>query len=109
MIAPSNKFGGCEATFPKGTIEGGLSLQGNAIKEVFEETGLKIEITGFIGDFKRTTSVARMYRARRVGGSPVSMGWETQAVHLVPKERLYDHLNMHPDHVIAEKLGVEKG
>ena len=29
------------------------------------------ENTGVVGDFKRTTSVARFYTARRVGGSPV--------------------------------------
>ena len=108
LVSPTNKFGGYEATFPKGTEEKGLSFQANAIKEAFEETGLKVEITGFIGDFDRTTSVARMYRARRVGGTPTAMGWESQAVHLVPKKRLYDHLNMHPDHAIAEIVGAGK-
>ncbi len=104
LVAPTNGFGGYQATFPKGTVEYGLSLQGNAIKEVFEESGLKIVITGLIGDCERTTSVARIYRARRVGGSPVFMGWETQAVHLVPRERLGDHLNMKTDHAIVGKI-----
>lgn len=106
LIAPTNAFGGYEASFPKGTAEEGLSLQANAIKECFEESGLKIEITGFLGDFERTTSVARMYRAKRVGGLPTDMGWESQAVHLVPKGHLYDHLNMWPDHSIAERIGA---
>lgn len=106
LCAPTNAFGGYRATFPKGTAEKGLSLQANAIKEAFEETGLKIEITGFIGDFERTTSVARMYRARRVGGTPVAMGWESQAVHLVPKGNMYDLLNGSADHPIAEAVGA---
>lgn len=106
LIAPTNKFGGYEASFPKGTAEPGLSLQANAIKEAFEESGLKVEITGFIGDYERTTSVCRMYRARRVGGTPVSMGWESQAVHLVPKGHLYEHLNGWADHPIAEGIGA---
>lgn len=108
MISPTNQFGGYEATFPKGTAEPELSLQANAIKEAFEESGLKVEITGFIGDFERTTSVARMYKARRIGGSPVHMGWETQAVHLVPKDKMYKLLNMWPDHPIAESIGAGK-
>lgn len=106
MISPTNQFGGYEATFPKGTAEPELSLQANAVKECFEESGLQVEITGFIGDFERTTSVARMYRARRVGGTPTSMGWETQAVHLVPKDKMYHLLNMWPDHPIAESIGA---
>lgn len=105
LIAPTNQFGGYNSSYPKGTAEDELSLQANAIKEAFEETGLKVEITGFIGDFTRTTSVARMYSAKRVGGSPSDMGWETQAVHLVPKGHLYEHLNKWPDHPIAEAIG----
>lgn len=106
LIAPTNQFGGYEASFPKGTAEPELSLQANAIKECFEESGLQVEIVGFIGDFSRTTSVARMYRARRVGGTPIAMGWESQAVHLVPKGHLYEHLNMWPDHALAESIGA---
>ena len=106
VCAPTNGFGGYRATFPKGTAEHGLSLQANACKEAFEETGLKVRITGFIGDFERTTSKARMYRAVRVGGTPTAMGWESQAVHLIPKDRLYDHLNGWADHPVAEAIGA---
>lgn len=106
LISPTNQFGGYDASFPKGSAEDELSLQANAIKEAFEETGLKVEILDVIGDFDRTTSVARIYRARRVGGLPTAMGWETQAVHLVPKGKLYDHLNMWSDHGIAEAIGA---
>jgi ADP-ribose pyrophosphatase YjhB (NUDIX family) len=106
IISPTNRFGGYRCTFPKGTAEEGLSLQANAIKEAFEESGLKIEITGFIGDYERTTSVARMYRAKRVGGDPTDAGWETQSVHLVPKSHLYEHLNGWADHPVAEAIGA---
>lgn len=106
LCAPTNAFGGYKATFPKGTAEPGLSLQANAVKEAFEETGLQVRITGYLGDFHRTTSVARMYRAVRVGGTPVEMGWESQAVHLVPKSMLYEHLNGAADHPVAELLGA---
>lgn len=106
LCAPTNAFGGYQATWPKGTAEQGLSLQANAIKETWEETGLKIRITGFIGDFDRTTSVARMYRAVRVGGSPVEAGWESQSVHLCPRGLLYDLLNGTADHPIAQAVGA---
>lgn len=106
LIHPTNQFGGYEASMPKGTVDPGLSLQATAIKEAFEETGLKVEITGFLGDFDRTTSKARIYRAKRVGGDPTRCGWESQAVSLCPKGLLYEHLNMWADHGIAEAIGA---
>lgn len=102
LTSPSNRYGGYRNTFPKGTAEDGLSLQANAIKEAFEETGLQVEITGHFGDFERTTSVARFYLARRVGGSPADMGWESQRVKLVPLSELHTHLNADVDRSIAE-------
>jgi 8-oxo-dGTP pyrophosphatase MutT (NUDIX family) len=106
VVHPTNQFGGYRATMPKGTAEAGISLQGNALKECFEEAGLEVEITGFLGDFDRSTSVARYYRGRRLSGDPTSMGWESQAVSLVPKDRLYEVLNGRPDHPIAEAVGA---
>ena len=102
LVSPTNAFGGYKNTFPKGTCEDGLSMQANAIKEAWEESGLQIEIVSVLGDFERTTSKARMYIARRVGGTPVDMGWESQAVQLVPREKLRDLLNMDPDQVIID-------
>lgn len=106
LTAPTNQFGGYQASFPKGTADDELSLQATAIKEAFEETGLKVEITGFVGDFDRTTSKVRMYKARRVGGNPARCGWESQAIHLVPKGLLYQYLNMWSDQSIAEAIGA---
>ena len=108
IIHPSNQFGGYQSSFPKGTAEPELSLQATALKEAFEETGLEVKITGFIGDFQRTTSVVRMYRAKRISGDPTQCGWETQAVSLCPKNLLYDYLNMWTDHAIAEAIGAVK-
>jgi len=97
VISPTNKFGGYTNSFPKGGQDDGLSLQANAIKECFEESGLQVEITGLLGDIERTTSIARYYRAKRVGGSPADMGWESQAVHLVPKDQLADFMDQKID------------
>ena len=90
LVAPSNQFGGYQATFPKGRVEPGFSLQASAIREAFEESGLQVAITGFLADSVRSQTFTRYYRARRVGGTPAAMGWETQAVHLVPRAQLMD-------------------
>ncbi|MBK7282980.1 NUDIX hydrolase [Candidatus Aalborgicola defluviihabitans] len=86
VVSPSNKYGGYIHTFPKGKLvqADGLSLRANALKEVFEESGLHVELTGFLCDSIRSTSVTRFYLAMRVGGNPAAMGWESQATHLVP-------------------------
>ena len=85
LVSPTNRFGGYKTTFPKGKRDDKkMRLQANAVKECFEESGLKVRIIGLLGDFKRSTSVTRFYLAKRVGGDPTDMGWESQAVHLVP-------------------------
>jgi ADP-ribose pyrophosphatase YjhB (NUDIX family) len=108
VVHPTNQFGGYSATFPKGTLEDGLPLQASAIKEAYEESGLKVEITGFVGDIKRTTSVARYYTARRVGGTPSAMGWESQATSLVPAEMLPEIANSGPDAELIKMLNSKK-
>lgn len=90
IVAPTNGFGGAYV-IPKGRTDG-MSMQATAIKEGFEESGLQVAITGFIGDFDRTRTRTRYYRARRVGGTPAQMGWESQAVLLVPQSQLGEYL-----------------
>lgn len=107
LTKPTNGFGGYQQTFPKGTVENGLPLQASAIKEAYEETGLKVRITGVLGDYERTTSVARYYIAQRVGGTPADMGWESQAVRLVPQGDLKKFLNMGVDKDIVDDYRSE--
>lgn len=102
LTKPTNEFGGYRNTYPKGTQESGLNLQQTAIKEVWEETGLHVEITGIAGDYERTTSVARMFVARRVGGTPKDMGWESQGVRLAPMGQALKLLNQPHDRNILE-------
>lgn len=106
VIHPTNGFGGYNATFPKGRTEHDIDLQASAIKEAYEESGLKVEITGFLADVDRSVTRCRYYTARRVGGTPAKMGWESQAVSLVPRSDLYKVLNNWNDHPMAEKLGA---
>ena len=106
VVFPTNAFGGYQCTFPKGTIESGMTPQATAILEAFEESGLQVELTGLIGDFERSTSVTRYYLARRIGGNPADMGWESQCVGLIPQSRLFDVLHHPNDKPIIEKALV---
>jgi 8-oxo-dGTP pyrophosphatase MutT (NUDIX family) len=114
---PTNGFGGDKATFPRGTYDDMdmADLRATAIREVFEETGIMAAIVSYDADalvsidddetrafwtreltgsgvfaeinqdgYKRV----RYYLARRVAGSPVGTGWESQAVSLVPVNKL---------------------
>lgn len=104
LTEPTNRFGGYKATFPKGTAEPELSLQANAIKEAYEETGLQVRITGILGDFEKTTSYARFYVAERVGGTPSDMGWESQSLKLAPMKEARRLLNVKFDQDILDEL-----
>ncbi len=103
VVFPTNAFGGYKCTFPKGTIESGLTAQATAICEAFEESGLRVELIGLIGDFERTTSVTRYYLAKRIGGNPADLGWESQAVGLIPQSCLSEFLHHPNDKPIMEK------
>jgi 8-oxo-dGTP pyrophosphatase MutT (NUDIX family) len=104
LVAPSNGFGGYQATFPKGRVEPGVSLQATAIKEVWEESGLLVALTAYLGDFSRTQTYTRFYLARRVGGHPADMGWESQAVHLATPACARQLLNRETDHAVLDAV-----
>ncbi len=88
VVHPSNAFGGYAVTFPKGSQDRGVPLRATAIREAFEESGLRVVLTGFLADLTRSRSRTRYYLGRRVGGCPADMGWESQAVSLVPRAQL---------------------
>ena len=105
LVSPTNGFGGYKSTFPKGRPETGASMQACAIREAFEETGLKVKITGFLADLPRSTTRTRYYTARRVGGNPSDAGWESQAVRLVPRALLGKFLTNANDAPFLKLLG----
>lgn len=111
VVHPTNQFGGYSATFPKGRVEHGLSPRETAIKEAEEESGLKVALTGHAADVERSTTFSRYYHAKRIGGHPKDMGWESQAVSLVPKDQL-DSVVDHPNDAAlvraAKSLGPTK-
>ena len=106
LVNPSNGFAGYTTTFPKGHADDGISLQATAIKEAFEESGLQVEIIGLHGDVERGQTMTRYYRARRVGGTPAAMGWETQAVQLVPRSGVHAAVNRSVDRKVATLAGI---
>jgi 8-oxo-dGTP pyrophosphatase MutT (NUDIX family) len=103
IIKPTNAYGGYEYTFPKGGREKGHSLQATAIKEAFEESGLKGRIVGHAGDYEGDTSMTRYYHAVREGGTPTGHGWESEGVSLVPHHQLHAFLNRGRDRKIASE------
>lgn len=108
IVSPTNRFDGNPHTFPKGKvdIDAPLSLKANALKEVYEESGLQIEIQGFLTDADRSTSRTRYYVGRRINGSPADMGWESQAVSLVPRTHLPDLLKNPGDQIVLAALAA---
>ncbi len=72
ICQPTNSYGNRKHTWPGGGVEPGLTDQQNALKEVWEETGLQCEITGHLGDFEDSNNGnnGRLYIGRRIGGAP---------------------------------------
>jgi 8-oxo-dGTP pyrophosphatase MutT (NUDIX family)/DNA-binding transcriptional regulator YiaG len=103
LVSPTNEYGGYKSTFPKGKAHG-MSLKATALKEVFEEAGLRVELFSHLVDVTKTTSRTRYYLARRTGGNPAAMCWEVQAVHLVPLETAKELLNQPVDHQVIDAL-----
>lgn len=104
LVAPSNRHGGYTATFPKGRVDAGASPRAAAVREVYEESGLKVQLTGHVADVRRTLTYTRYYLARRIGGNPADMGWETQAVHLAPIAQLRSVLTNKNDLPLIEAM-----
>ena len=103
VVAPTNAFAGYRATFPKGRPEG-KTTQAAALMEAFEESGLQVRLLRHLVDVERTESYTRYYLAERVTGDPAEMGWESQAVMLVPQAKLPQVLNSAYDKPIIKAL-----
>ena len=103
LVAPTNAFGGSKVTFPKGKTQG-RGLRPTAVKEVLEESGLEVDLFSHLVDITRSTSRTRYYLARRLGGNPADMDWETQAVILAPIADLKGLLNKAVDQLVLEAL-----
>jgi|GEM_PF-6423013 len=85
IVQPTNGFGNRKFTLAGGGVEPGLTNQQNALKEVWEETGLQVEITGHLGDFEDSNNGnnGRLYIGRRVGGAP----WDAKVENFIRSNR----------------------
>ena len=81
-----------------------MSTQATALVEAYEESGLLVRLREHLVDVKRSQSYTRYFLAERVGGNPAEMGWESQAVMLVPVEQLTKVLNSPNDVPIMDTL-----
>lgn len=97
LVHPVGGFGS-HLTFPKGGTDKGEDLRVAARRETWEETGLIVKLVDVLGDFKRATSMARMYMAEFRGGSPYKAGSETDAVVLRPLKKFDDILVTFKNH-----------
>lgn len=92
---------------PGGGHDAGESIADTAIREVFEETGVQVEITGLVGLYTNPNHVMKYddgevrqqfsicFSARQLGGTAKEDGTETKEVRWVPTAEL-DSLNIHP-------------
>jgi 8-oxo-dGTP pyrophosphatase MutT (NUDIX family)/GNAT superfamily N-acetyltransferase len=83
IYEPANHFGGYKATFSKGRVEDEDTPQQAAMREAYEELGLVTEITGYVGDYRGSVTMTRMYRGKRIGGAPWIHDKEVAEVRLV--------------------------
>lgn len=104
IVEPTGHFGGYKRTFPKGGLSAGLTGQQNALKELWEESGLVGEVTGFVGDFAGTTGTSRYYIAKRIGGAPWKSGVESSSVQLATQQDAAALLNTVRDQEILAVL-----
>ena len=93
-------------TIPGGAMEPGESIVDSAIREVEEETGVKVEITGLVGIYSSPRHVVEYpdgevrqqfsvcFAARPLAGVPVATEETSEVRYVEPSE--LDALDIHP-------------
>jgi 8-oxo-dGTP diphosphatase len=113
VIKPSNNYG--PWAFPKGQVDKGESKKQAALREVWEETGLKARIIdhrkAYLGSGKGSYSITHFYLMVKTGGSPHPTD-ETEEVRLVTwkeAKRLFRSSGNRRDVEIAKRAQVVLG
>lgn len=88
-IVREANYSNATVCFPAGAQDSALSLQGVAVRETWERTGLKVRIIGWLGDFDDSPLLhTRYYLAERIGGAPASNAWAEGTVLLATLDAL---------------------
>ncbi len=89
--------------FPSGYVDRGEAVEDAAVREVAEETGLRVELTDFIGLYSRTgaTVVLAVYAAKVVAGE-LEAGFDATEVALMDPEELPQLPFYHDDLILAD-------
>jgi 8-oxo-dGTP pyrophosphatase MutT (NUDIX family) len=67
---PLGEYAGYTYAIPKGTVESGEPILKAAVREVREETGLVAKPLRFLGDYKTSGSITRLYLGIPIKGNP---------------------------------------
>ncbi|NPA32108.1 MAG: NUDIX hydrolase [Aquificae bacterium] len=97
-------------SFPKGLVEEGEKPEQTAVREVFEETGVRGEILDYVGDIQywyrakddKVFKTVRFYLMRYVSGEP-KPSWEVQDAKFFPVEEAKKLLKYKGDREIFRK------
>jgi 8-oxo-dGTP diphosphatase len=94
--------------FPSGYVDRGEVVESAAIREAREETGLDIELDGFVGIYSQENSrvVLVVYSARGVGGS-LEASYDAQEVGLFSLDELPPLPFPHDEWIINDWLALK--
>jgi len=87
IAKPEGHWGGYTWVYPKGRIDKGETIKQAALREVYEETGLKVRILSgrgaYLGTGKGSMSITHYFLAVKVGGAARPVDGEIERVELV--------------------------
>lgn len=88
-------------TFPKGKLDGGETFEEGALREVFEETGMRCRVVRFVGTTHYTHRKGRpkivAYYLMRADDAEFVPNEEVDELVWLPLERVRDHLTWERD------------
>ncbi len=110
MIKRDNQVGFGLWSMPGGYVDRGEAVEDAAIREVKEETGLEVRLTGLLGLYSTadTTVVLAAYSAEVTGGT-LSPGSEAQETGLFDPDKLPPLPFPHDDQILAAWRGAISG